>query len=241
MEVLEQIGLTRNEIKVYLALIDLGSSLAGKIAKKADLHRRPVYDALNRLIEKGLASYTIKSGKRYFQAANPEKLLETAKEREIKLKAIISELKERFQKIKVDVFSEIYEGKEGLKSVMEDILKQKKEWLTIGSTGKGTKILPFYLKNFTKRREKAKIKRKVLIARTKEGEEYYKELKSQKFVNVKFLPKNIKQPQTIWIYNDKVAIILVSLDHPVITLIQNKEIAESYREYFDWLWKIAKS
>lgn len=53
-QTLEKIGLTTNEIKVYLALIDLGTTLAGNIAKKAKLHRRQTYDALHRLIGKVL-------------------------------------------------------------------------------------------------------------------------------------------------------------------------------------------
>lgn len=239
-ETLEKIGFTNNEVKVYLALVNMGSSLAGNIAKKANLHRRPVYDSLARLIEKGLVSYTIKAGKKYFQATNPEKLLEIVKEREIEVKSILPEIKEKFKAKKPEVFAEIYEGKEGLKTVMEDILKTLKkgeEWLTIGSTGKGPIALPFYLEQFAKRREKQKIRRKILIADTLEGHNYAKMLIKQKYIQLKFLPKEIQNPQTIWVYNNKVALILVSEEHPVIFLIENKDIANSYRDYFNLLWK----
>ena len=56
-DLLKSIGLTDIEIEVYLAIIDLGSCLAGEIARKTGIHRRTVYDAINRLIEKGLVSY----------------------------------------------------------------------------------------------------------------------------------------------------------------------------------------
>ena len=127
-ETLKKIGLTTNEIKVYLTLLDLGSSLAGAIAKKANLHRRPTYDSLNRLIEKGLVSYTIKSGKKFFRPADPERILEIAKEREKEIQKILPEIKKKFKATKVEIFSEIYEGKEGIKSVMELILKERKDW-----------------------------------------------------------------------------------------------------------------
>jgi len=65
-ETLEKLGFTLNETKTYLNLLNLGSCLASDLAKKTGLHRRPVYDALNRLIEKGLVSYTIKTGKKYY-------------------------------------------------------------------------------------------------------------------------------------------------------------------------------
>ena len=236
-ETLEKIGFTANEVKVYLALIDLGSSLAGSIAKEAKLHRRPTYDALARLIEKGLVSYTIKSGKRVFRPVQAGRILEIAREREREIQKILPEINKRFDSVKTKMLCEVYEGVEGLKSVMEMILKERKEWLTIGSSGKAPTVLPYYLVQFARKRVKLRIKRKVLLIDAKEGREYYEVLKEQGLTQVKFLPKEIQQPQTIWIFGNKVAIILVSLECPVVFLIDNKEIAHSYREYFNVLWK----
>jgi len=236
-EVLTRLGLSNNEIKVYLVLIDSGSSLAGNLAKKTNLHRRQVYDALNRLIHKGLVSYTVKSGKKTFKSVHPERILNIAMERVEEIQKILPEINKKFDSVKTKILCEVYEGVEGLKSVMEMILKERKEWLTIGSTGKAPIILPFYLEQFARKRVKLRIKRKILIADTKEGREYYKMLKKQDLTQTKFLPKEIQQPQTIWIFGNKVAIILVSLEYPVVFLIDNKEIAHSYREYFDLLWK----
>jgi len=235
-QALEKIGLTTNETKVYLALIDLGTSLAGNIARKARLHRRQTYDALHRLIGKGLASYTIKLGKKHFRPVDPERILDIAKEREMEIQSVIPEIIEKFRKTESRIHAEIYEGTEGLKSVMELILKEKKEWYTIGSTGKGPVVLPFYLEQFARKRVKLGIKRKVLLVDSKEGRAYYKVLKQQGLVKIKFLPKEIQQLQTIWIFDDKVAIILVSVECPVVFLIDNKEIADFYKEYFNLLW-----
>jgi len=57
MNELNEIGLTENESKIYLALIDLGPSLAGQISRKTGLHRRTVYDSIEMLIKKGLVGY----------------------------------------------------------------------------------------------------------------------------------------------------------------------------------------
>ena len=53
---LSELGLTQNEIKIYLALLDIGESLAGTIAENSGIHRRNVYDSLERLIKKGFVS-----------------------------------------------------------------------------------------------------------------------------------------------------------------------------------------
>ena len=57
-KILKEIGLTDTEIKIYLALLSLGATSAGKIVEDTGIYRKNLYDALNKLIEKGLTSET---------------------------------------------------------------------------------------------------------------------------------------------------------------------------------------
>ncbi|MBU1270375.1 MAG: helix-turn-helix domain-containing protein [Nanoarchaeota archaeon] len=82
IDILEDLGLSEAEAKVYLALLETGSTLAGPIIKKTGLHRGTTYQILQRLIEKGLVSYVIKAGKRYFEATDPNRFLAILKEKE---------------------------------------------------------------------------------------------------------------------------------------------------------------
>ena len=59
---LEKIGLTKSEIKVYLALLELGCSATGKIVEKSKASSSKIYEILDRLMQKGLVSFIIKSG-----------------------------------------------------------------------------------------------------------------------------------------------------------------------------------
>ena len=68
-------GLTRNEAKVYLALLKIGSASVNEITRKSGIHRVNAYDVINRLMEKGLISSTMRANKTYYEAANPEELL----------------------------------------------------------------------------------------------------------------------------------------------------------------------
>ena len=54
LDQLHHIGLTGTEAKIYLVLLDLGKAQAGVLSRKTGIHRRSIYDALDRLIEKGL-------------------------------------------------------------------------------------------------------------------------------------------------------------------------------------------
>jgi sugar-specific transcriptional regulator TrmB len=56
-KILEDIGLTKTEIKIYLALLKLGQSTTTNIIKDAGIHASKVYEFLDKLIKKGLVSY----------------------------------------------------------------------------------------------------------------------------------------------------------------------------------------
>ena len=52
---LEQIGFTKSEIKIYLALLKLGSSTTGPIITESKTANSKIYEVLEKLIEKGLS------------------------------------------------------------------------------------------------------------------------------------------------------------------------------------------
>ena len=64
------IGLSNNEVDIYLSLLESGQSLVGEITKKTKINRTHIYDRLQKLINKGLVSYIIKNNRKYFYAGN---------------------------------------------------------------------------------------------------------------------------------------------------------------------------
>ena len=82
-KILEQIGLTESEIKVYFALMKLGSASTGPIIDKAKINHSKIYLVLNKLLDKWLVSFIIKNNVKLYQASDPENLtryLKTKKE-----------------------------------------------------------------------------------------------------------------------------------------------------------------
>ena len=73
-EDLTNLGLLESEARVYLALLKLGQSSAGKIAKETKLNRNSVYKALHNLLEQGLVSYVIKANTKEYNASNPAQI-----------------------------------------------------------------------------------------------------------------------------------------------------------------------
>ena len=240
-EVLKELGLNEIEIKFYIELLKSGSLLASEISSKLNLHRTTSYYVLENLIKKGLASYVIKSGKKYFFATSPEKLYQLGEERKMKLNSLIPELLNLNVENEKGIKVEVYEGKEGIKSIWEDILKSCKEndELCITATGKAPKILPYYLPNFHTRRIKQKIHLKIIYNNISESVSRGNELKKLKFVNVKFLSNDYSMPTSNLIYSNKVAFMFWNENKVTGILIEDESIRKSFKSYFDILWKVS--
>jgi sugar-specific transcriptional regulator TrmB len=144
IEDLNKLGLSKNESKVYLALLDLGSTNAGEVIKKTKLHRNIVYDNLDRLIEKGLVSFIKIKNIKHFETTPSEefeeyilKQKEEILEKEKIMKKIIPEIKSE-REIKRKQEATIYKGKKAIKVILDEITKTKSELLVFG-TGWGAK------------------------------------------------------------------------------------------------------
>jgi len=238
LESLKGIGLTNSEITVYTSLLNFGSVKVGTLMKKLTLHRSRVYDAINRLTDKGLVSYVIKNNIKYFEASDPDNLLNYIEEKKAKLnekektiKKIIPELKKEVSLIP-HAEAHVLAGKEGFKTMRKDVLKQKKDLYLIGAVGKEDKFLKYFFPNFNKLRIKNKIKWKILYDQEVKG----KPITKLELMESKFLPKEYSSPAVINIYANRVVNVLWTKDIPMCFMIINKEIADSYRKWIKLLW-----
>ncbi len=229
---LEEFGLTKSEAKVYLALIELGATRAGFLTRKTGIHRRNVYDAIEMLIQKGLVSYIKENNVRLYKAVEPSRLLEILKEREENLLAVIPELEAKFNAVQTKLGTTFFRGKQALKTVFDDQIKEGKEILVLGACPFAKDIVKYYFPHYDRERKAKKIKLKAIFtSKIKE---------KLPLAEVKYLPNQFNSPSATNIYGNKIAIILWS-EEPFAILINQKEIADSYRNYFNLMWKIAKN
>lgn len=231
-EILKRIGFLDAEIEVYSSLLKLGPSLVSKIHQQTGLHRTHIYDLLEKLREKGLVSIFIQSGKKHFQAAHPSKILDYIEENKESVKNVLPELENFMNISKEDTSVELFKGKEGLKTVLQDVLKTKKEYCVMGSIKQFEEVLEFALPSFLKKIEEKGIKEKILCD------------KKEKILKIKtghyrFLDGNYLFPSSFWIYENKVAIFVWNSPYFAV-LIESKEISRTYQNYFDFFWSIAK-
>ena len=128
-EPLAKLGLQESEIKIYLALLKKGLSTATQISQYTGLNRSHIYDKLDILLEKGLISFVIKNNVKYFKSSNPERILDYIKEIQTNIQKIIPDLNKIKDVSKPKTVVELYQGKEGMKTVLKDIIREKKRLL----------------------------------------------------------------------------------------------------------------
>ncbi|MBM3200459.1 TrmB family transcriptional regulator [Candidatus Woesearchaeota archaeon] len=226
-----EIGLTDVESRVYLRLLELRKATTGSIAKKSGIHRRTVYDALERLTIKGLVSYIKENNRRYFTPANPERLLEILDEGRDKLKEKIVTLQPQYSLVQELEETVFFRGKQGLKTVFDDQVRTGKDILVLGGSKNAEDVLQYYFTRYNKLRAEKKVKLKIIFA--------CKRLKKRfPLTSLRYLPEEYNTEVATNIYGDKVAIIHWA--KLFVILIKNKDIAQTYKNYFDILWEKAK-
>jgi sugar-specific transcriptional regulator TrmB len=233
ISVLERMGLSSSEAVVYTTLLKYGQARAGAIAKNTKLHRRTVYDALEKMTANGLASRVIKNNQAYFEAVNPEFLKSLIKEKEVALDEIMPKLLTMRSPQKSE--AKIFTGRYGLKVVFEDQIKEGKPIMIYGASQLAYKIFRLYFKWYGARRKKYKIHVKAIFSSSLRDR-----IKSMPFTEIRFLPEKYIGPVAMNIYGDKVSMILWSTEEPFALLIENKDMAESYKKFFELAWKRAK-
>lgn len=232
---LQKIGFKENEAKIYLCLLEKGPLQAGEIAKKVQLNRRTIYDVLERMIEQGHVSYFLTSKKRLFKATNPESILKKIKEMEEEAQEIIPELRSLYNNALKEPQVEIFIGKKGIKTILNDLLSVK-EYIGFGSNEKFPEIMQHDFAQFQKKKQELRVKSRTLMSESMKNKKILKEAKN---IVYKFIPSEFSLPTSIFVYGEKTAIIIWS-EVPTGIVIASKEVSSSFMQYFEALWKQAK-
>ncbi|MBU0461646.1 MAG: hypothetical protein KJ574_03600, partial [Nanoarchaeota archaeon] len=212
------------------------------IALKSDLPRTLVYDILERLIDFGLISYCITQNKKHFTAANPQELLRILKDKETAVRSALPQLDTLYstkgvKRPKV----QIYEGNEGMKNVMDDILRSGvKIFIAYGSSRSSFEVIPAFMEEWHNERIKKKVIMRILYNNTREAREKLKSrTTSLAYTQHKFMPIQLESPTATLIYSNKV-VLQSWTKEPFAVMIESEDMARNQKEYFEELWKIAK-
>ncbi len=237
---LKELGLDDNEIKVYMACLSETGVNVKEISQRTNLIRTTVYGVISSLISKGLIAKVQKEGTMYFSATNPNELLNILDQKREKLKSIIPELEKMKEFAPSLQKVDFYEGKNGVKTITNDIITVKKENVKI--IGAGKKWIEFssnFSTTYYRKKREMEVTTNTIISDTLEERDFLKE-KKYKNSNFRFLKGIDVTTSATFIYQDKVSFVSYEIGNERGFIIKDKEFNKVQRILFDNLWEISK-
>ncbi len=239
---LKTLGLSEKEAKIYLAALELGTDTVQNIAKKAGINRPTTYVQIESLKKRGLMSEVEKGKKTLYTAESPERLtsLLNTFEKELGFKKaevqrILPKLAELFSSTGEKPKVRFFEGMEAVEALLEDFLKVKiKKIESIINLDKLFGMFPKHESDYSLRRVAKGIKGYTIYTRGAgpiDNANDPSKLREAKYISFEKLPISAD----ITIYDNKVAISTYKVK-PISVIIESKEIADTARGIFYFIW-----
>jgi sugar-specific transcriptional regulator TrmB len=245
-KVIEQLGLGDKHAIVYESLIKKPSAAPLELSRETKLNRSSLYRYLEDLRELGLVELLL-GDKSSSYKANPEGLsqyLVSEESRVEGLKKSIPKLVKELGETKVTAGSEVkyYQGTEGLKQMLWNVVNQKDEFLGLGYQNWNATVGKNYADKLRQKMLDNKLRSREILnevddsfAFTDLGKGY-----NQVYEHRAIDPNILKINHDTYIYGDVFAYYYHYEDEYFGVEIHNKEIARTERQTFEILWGLSK-
>lgn len=234
-QLLEQLGFTKNEVIVYLALFDLGKCKAGELIEYTKLHRNLVYTALDEFVKRELVTKTEINKVAHFVANDPQKIVEEIDQKRQVAEKVKEELEKKQQQSPREIG--VYEGIMGLKRTVENNLTAKpgETVYIMGSSNKATQpeLLDFW-RAYNKKRVQHGVKMKIMYDQNV-PKERLEERNALPLTEAKYMPGIKDSPFWFNICEDTTFIGIPDED-PIAFRIKSASFATGLKSYFEYLW-----
>ncbi len=236
LEVLSNIGLSKNESRVYLAALSLGPSPVLNISRRAEVKRTTVYSVIESLKMRGLMGEELRGIKTIFFANSPEKLDTVLLERKDLFEKNLPEFMTLFGLQENEATLRYHEGLEAIKSVYEGLIRDvrpKDYYYVIADMARWHALDPAYFTKFVERRAKLNIDIRLLFPNSEKAQES-KRFERNWNQQVKILPEGTSLTTSLIVTPQKVVIHQYDPDSAIV--IQTKGAIQLQKEIFEIMW-----
>jgi sugar-specific transcriptional regulator TrmB len=242
-------GLSEGEMKIYSALLETGTASVSKIVEKTGLQESTARFVMEQLVYKGLVEQVVKQDMRLFEAGSPDRLLsyvkrkqEELKEEEQRIEKLVPLLYMKSNEAGKESQVKVFEGWTSIKEAYNELMKNPApdgfQVFAVNPSPKAFNHFREFMTEYHKTRTKLKLPLKIMLNeehRQSVGEDRQKE----PLTEVRYVPKELSTVGAINLFGNKVLMPLW-IENPIMFLIENKELADSFKSYFELLWKSAK-
>lgn len=239
--ILDRLGFSKNEIKTYLAALELSTAAAQDIAKEASLPRTTVYSVLTVLVRRGVVAKTLANGRTRFIAEPPQRLLSILDDLHTDLKAAMPEFAARYNNKGSKPRIVFYEGKIAIQKVFDDILETRPAELLEWNTDEFFEHDKYRTDRlFIDKRVKLGIHAKRIGAVKSRWQTEHQRFDKWELSETAIVPREVFSPDIeVNIYDNKVA--FMNYVENMALIIESKPIADAMRQAYALSWKGAKS
>lgn len=238
---LQDIGLSKNEALLYESLLKLRSASVSELSHETKIHRRNIYDTLDRLVKKGLVFHVMSKGDNSYEPVDPAKLVEIVEEKRARLNSVMNEMNNFYNSEPHLEAAYIYKGVEGFKNYLRDTLTVHEDMYLLGAKGCWfDPRLDGFIEGFLKQAEKKKITYHHLF--DFEVKNQLPDLPKKVGGPYRFLPEKFSTPSMVDVFGDHVVsftgagIGRISDDITIFVNI-SRPLATSYKTWFDFMFE----
>lgn len=240
LNLLKQLGFNEKEAEVYLSLLELGEATIKNIADNSVIPRTSLYTPIKTLTNKGVVEFYKRKGRNYYVAIAPEKLLRLEQNKIKLLEDNIVYLNTKRATNLPKPKIKFYEGKEGIKILLDEILDEKRPFSAITCIEYMNEVARDYFDDFIQKRIEQRLVVNLLTNKS-EASQKLKNTDASEFRETRFVPQKYTFNTANYIFGNKIAILSLKQKPIVGILVEDENVAQTHKMYFDLIWKMASS
>lgn len=248
--VLQQLGLNENEIKIYLALLPIGTVPASVLGTRVGIPRSTAKYTCQQLTKKGLFTAVNKNNTFLYMVKDPQNLhnlLESERQliqkKDDELGRVMGDLKNLFYSKAVLPKVQFFEGAEAITKMLEDVLKEQQP--LYGAINLSSDLHPviasYFQKVYIPERKRLRFPSWMLFNDNDKTRAYAQDDFAMNRISLLVPEKDFSFDICFHIYGDKIAFYSYKSIDLVGVIIQDTYIRKMQFSLFKMAWNFAKA
>ena len=236
-KVIEQLGYTAKEAKVYIAALSLGECHISDLAAKLKMPRSSVQSILDTLHKDGLINFYVQRRYRYWVAESPERLLKLLQEREASVSAALPALSDLRKGSSTKTSVKVFAGTDEIRMMYDDILVTRQHILGMVPWDEWQRLLGRgFTEDFIEKRVRHFLSIRLIVPKSA-ATLALKERDAKESRVTRYAPPGAAIKTALFIYGTKVAIVTLNKRMPTAIVLDDQDIRETFELFFEGLWE----
>ncbi len=237
IELVRSLGLSEDELAVYLATLELGEAHVQDISRKSGVKRTSIYNFIDKLKERQFLTETKKGKRHVYSAAKPSYLLQIERSRMSSLERLIPQLLAIDNSARHKPKVTYHEGVAGMKEMYAQMVEDKHVIYAWEDLDRMFEIMPA---SFTKEYPTGRAAKNIPLRTITRDTPFARKFIAEKNIEYARESRLIAADEfgtDIEIFGNKVALFSLRKDSPFGVLIEDQGLARTLKIIWEEQWK----